>query len=460
HQVLGQCVALGVWDNLQSQAIGNIVSLADLSEAGLDISFDTSTLSLSAAISPAALGSSGMDFGTEYQSFVPTTSGRFSWFNSFNLSHTQNWQNDDNSQTSSLEWLAQFNVGGTDGVNLLMANYLDIDDEQTNFQRGEWQLYYDNPYAPYRLSLGDVEALGAGHLSGANIGGISLSSDYAALQPSRVIGPNSNQALVLTESADIEIWVNGQMIFNGRQPAGRLSLANMPMTNGANDIEVRVRYLSGKTETFVFTKFYNTNLLNEGMINYGAFLGSPSSFGEDGVEYTDSWLSSGFVEYGVNSWLTLGGNGAMASYGQVVGATAIVGSPWGNFSTRLSFSNHDRIGTGNSVSFNFESSVIGASNEAAPNLRLSAEFADDFFSTPWEQEASSISFNRYLASYTWTINSSWYLSLTGSYYSDSLNEQQISATSLLNWRSGNLTIGPGLTMSQVPMCLRMILNTL
>ncbi|MCF1430372.1 MAG: fimbria/pilus outer membrane usher protein [Shewanella sp.] len=307
HQVLGQCVALGVWDNLQSQAIGNIVSLADLSEAGLDISFDTSTLSLSAAISPAALGSSGMDFGTEYQSFVPTTSGRFSWFNSFNLSHTQNWQNDDNSQTSSLEWLAQFNVGGTDGVNLLMANYLDIDDEQTNFQRGEWQLYYDNPYAPYRLSLGDVEALGAGHLSGANIGGISLSSDYAALQPSRVIGPNSNQALVLTESADIEIWVNGQMIFNGRQPAGRLSLANMPMTNGANDIEVRVRYLSGKTETFVFTKFYNTNLLNEGMINYGAFLGSPSSFGEDGVEYTDSWLSSGFVEYGVNSWLTLGG---------------------------------------------------------------------------------------------------------------------------------------------------------
>lgn len=443
YRVLGSRVSHAVWEQLKSQSTADTVSLAALKEAGLDITFDTSTLSLSLQIAPSALGDIGMDFGGDYQPFVPTPSSGFSWLNSFNLSHTQNWQADDSSQTSSLEWLAQMNLGGADGINLLMANYLDIDDEETNVQRGEWQLFYDNPYAPYRLAVGDVEALGAGHLSGASLGGFAFSSDYAALQPTRVIGPNSNQELVLKESADIEVWVNGQMIFSGRQDAGRLNLANLPMANGANDIEVRVRYLSGQTETFIFTQFYNTNLLNEGMVNYGVFFGQPSTFGDDGVEYTNSWLASSFIEYGLNSWLTLGGNGAVAKYGQVLGVTATVGSPWGNISTRLSFSNHDAIETGNSVSVSFESAVPGSSDGAAPNLRLSAEFSDDFNSTPWDFDATSISFSRYLASYTWTINSNWYLSLSGSHYSDNLDEKKTSATSLVNWRNGNMTIGAG-----------------
>lgn len=449
--LLGPRVDAAIWSTLKDEGQINaqgMVSLTALAEKGVDIDFDPASLNLSVAVAEDAFGQAEVNFAIDYVPFSPSESGELSWLNSVNFSHRESWSDDASGHYSSLDWLQQLNIGGASGLNLQLANYLESAGSEVTFLRGEWTAYYDNPYAPYRVSLGDVESGVSGLSSNILLGGVSIKSDYAELQPQRVIGPNNEQELVLQESADVEVVINGQVIFSSRLDAGRFNLKNIPMLNGANDITVHVTYLSGKRETFVFTQFYNSNLLNEGMVNYALSAGVPSTFADNGIEYLDTWAMTGFIEYGLTSWLTLGANGTAAKYGQLGGVIATVGTDWGNVSGRVALSDHDGARTGAVGALGFESAVMGASDSQSPNLRLSAEFADSYANTPWEEDVLPASYHRYLANYVWSISPQWDATFSGSYYRDQDHHTQRSATSMLNWTTGDVSVGAGVTYTE------------
>ncbi|QDF65352.1 fimbrial assembly protein [Shewanella sp. SNU WT4] len=329
------------------------------------------------------------------------------------------------------------------GLNISTANYFEINDQQIQYLRGEWTAFYDAPRLPLRVSLGDVTSATSGFLSSLSLGGIALFSDYANLQPDRVIGPNNQQMLILQESAEIDITVNGQVIYSGRQDAGRFNLANLPLNNGANDIIVYVRYLSGRTETLTFSQFYNSTLLQEGIVNYAFSLGAPSIYGDEGIEYLSTWAANGFIEYGFTSWLTLGLNATAAEFGEGLGATATFGTDYGNLSSRAALSNGDELGS--IYAFNFESTIVGAAVNQSPNLRLGLEFADGFNNSPWDDTALPQTYQRALVNYIWTINDAWDASISASYYRALLADKQLNGTAQVNWRSGNMNVGAGIT---------------
>lgn len=460
--LLGARVAESIWQNLSENiAADNMILFSKLAEKGVNIIYDPATLSLSAKISPEAFGEYYVNFDKDFPPFIASESGNFSGLNSINFSHTERWKSQSTEQFSSVDWLAQANIGGAAGVNINLANYLESNDSDVSVLRGEWTAFYDKPNVPFRLSVGDV-SLGsgsgsAGHISGGNFGGLSFSSDYAALQPNRIIGPNNNQELILNESAEIDISVNGFIIYSGRQEAGRFNLANLPMTNGANDIIVDITYLSGQTERRVFTQFHNNRLLQEGLFNYSVTAGAPSMYNIDkGIEYQDSWAVAGYAHYGIASWLTLGGNAAAAKYGNVLGVTATLGTNWGNISSQFSISdanknanrdyytdNTNGDGYGNIISISFESTVWGASESQSPNLRLSAESANSFSSTPWQKNTFEQSHNRYLVNYMWAFNEQLSATLSGSYTQDHEQNEQTNGSLLFNWTHNNFSFGFG-----------------
>ncbi|MGF1708686.1 fimbria/pilus outer membrane usher protein [Enterovibrio baiacu] len=449
--LLGKRVDAGIWQALSDEKSINaegMVPLKTLAEKGVELVFDASTLSLSAHISSDAFGQANVDFGEGYEPFYPSESSTFSWLNSINFAHTESWEGDTADHFSSIDWLAQMNLGGASGINLDAANYFEVSDSHSQVLRGEWRFFYDNPNAPYRVSVGDVESGVSGYVSNMSLGGLSIESDYAELQPQRVIGPNNDQELILKESAEVEIVVNGQVIFSGRQDAGRFNLMNLPMDNGANDITVHVTYLSGKTETFVFTQFYNSSLLNEGMVNYAFSAGVPSVFEDKGISYLDTWAMNGFVEYGVSSWLTVGANGIAAKYGNIAGGVVTIGTDLGNLSSRFALSDHQEGETGNVVSVNVESAIIGTSESQTPNLRLGVEFADGYTASPWEEAALPVSYERYLANYVLSINDRWDVTFSGSYMDDTNDETQTNTTSMLNWKRGDITLGAGVSYTK------------
>nr|WP_282446582.1 fimbria/pilus outer membrane usher protein [Shewanella sp. 1CM18E] len=450
--LLGSRVADNIWQQLSltGKANNQMISLAALSQKGLNLTFNSSTLTLDLNIAPESFGQYDVDFNEQLNPFIPSQSGTFSWLNSINFTHTESWKSKTDSRFSTADWLAQMNFGGAGGLNVTLTNHLEINDSETKLLRGEWTAFYDKPSEPLRLSIGDIDSgsSSAGHLSTISLGGISIKSDYAELQPERIIGPNNSQELILKESAEVEVVINGQIIFSGRQEAGRFNLNNLPMTNGANDIIVNVTYLSGKSERFVFSQFYNNKLLNQDMLNYGVTAGAPSIYADDGVEYLDTWSVSSFAEYGLFSWLTVGVNAAAAKYGQMFGATATLGTAWGNLSSRASLSNLEDTGLGNVVSFTFESTIAGNANNS-PNLRLSADFANEFSATPWDKEVLATSYERYLANYVWVFNNAWDTTVSGSYYKDTHNDEQTSLSITLNYRVGDWTLGSGVNYNNI-----------
>ncbi|OCH15096.1 fimbria/pilus outer membrane usher protein [Aliivibrio sp. 1S128] len=433
------------WAELEAKNTdkNGFVSTELLFKLGVSAKLNQDTLVVALFISPETLAEQNISLANQYPLFIPSESGRFAWLNSFNARYDSIWSDSLQESATSIDWLSQLNIGGSNGLNVQMANYIDNDDVGTDFHRGEWKAFYDNPNAPMRISVGDVSTGESGHISSIAIGGLTIESRYADLQPNRDISPESSQQLFLLESADVDVYVNGERISGGRLEPGRYNLQKLMLGNGANDITVYVTYLSGKQETLVFTQFYNSRLLEKGLFDYSFSTGQPFNYGESGIEYNDMWVTTGFVEYGFLDWLTIGANGLSSDDGVVIGSVVTLSSDWGNITGRFSMSHIKEQETGNIVSIDYEHSVIGRGETQSPNLRLAIEYSDDFTSQPWAKNDYMNQFARYLGNYYWQINPQFDFTLSGRLTTFSELKNEFTASSLVNWRKNNLSIGVG-----------------
>lgn len=116
--------------------------------------------------------------------------------------------------------------------------------------------------------------LQAGEL-GASVGGLSTGLRYLGAS----VGLNTlgrarttlssgfgrlEDLLTLTEPADVEVRVNGRMVTSQRVGVGRLSIADVPLDFGDNDIEILVRTSDGRTEVYSRRFVRGLELLGDG----------------------------------------------------------------------------------------------------------------------------------------------------------------------------------------------------
>ncbi|POF48165.1 fimbria/pilus outer membrane usher protein, partial [Vibrio vulnificus] len=307
------------WRERFAHQSGDFIHVDKWHELGVNFHLNLESLTIDLTLPQEALSERTLNASQQYPPFQASASGSVSWLNSFNFAYNRHWQNESESWYSSIDWLSQMNVGGVSGINLQLANHLQMDEESHDYVRGEWLAFYDDPDLPLRASVGDVFSGESGHLYGLALGGFTVESRYADLQPERSISPQSSQQLLLQESAEVEVYVNGERVSSGRLEAGRYNLQNLILDNGANEITVVVNYLSGRQEVLTFTQFYNARLLQQGLLDYAFSVGRPIVYQEQGIEYEDAWLATGYLEYGVADWFTLGGNGLWAKEGGVIG---------------------------------------------------------------------------------------------------------------------------------------------
>ena len=97
-------------------------------------------------------------------------------------------------------------------------------DEEQNFYRGDISAFIDRADVPYRLTFGDQVNTTSGHLPSQQFGGFGFERNYSALQPNRSIQVGGTQALILEESADIDLYINGSYITEFRLPPGRYQI--------------------------------------------------------------------------------------------------------------------------------------------------------------------------------------------------------------------------------------------
>ncbi|WP_159437687.1 fimbria/pilus outer membrane usher protein [Ferrimonas marina] len=401
------------------------LTLKELAQQGIRLEFDPQTLDFKLALQMDANRMRTISLDRPEQVAEYSDAAAWLYQQHFNLSHQYQRRTDRND--TLLEWLGAVNVGGHRGLNLEWSGYLDKrDGESARFDRGPTRAFVDRPSWPMRFSAGDVTPYLGGHLPGIALGGVLVERNYGQLQPSRNISNGGTQEVELTETADVDIYVNDLRVTRLRLSPGRYRLDELPLASGSNEIRLEIQYQSGRRETLNYSQFFNSRLLRQGVDDFTLTAGWLSEFTDErGIDYEDAPLMAANYEYGLTEGLTLGANGLAAESGQILGLTAVTGGRWGNLGTRFSYGHYkDLDSEGGIASLDYSQRIWGSSAFGSPNFRVSYEWLDNFTSQPWEPDSQRRG-ERVFADYTALIGSDWDLNLSGSYgdFVDELTEK-------------------------------------
>ncbi|MDD9155683.1 fimbria/pilus outer membrane usher protein [Aliivibrio sp. S4TY2] len=437
---LSNIVDTEVLNNIVNQE-SETITLDELKPYGVGLTFNSQKISLDLELSPKLMALSELSFNNNYQVPIYSEAAGYTFQNSFNLVNT--YIPESNQYSNSLETVGAMNIGGVYGANLIWNGSIDwSEDNDATFGRGPIQLYFDNPEAPYRFTLGEVDSSSSSQLSSISILGIQLSRARSTLRPTEQVTSSPNQEFELTESAEVSITVNGLFVTKIRLPPGRYSLSDLPVTTGANDIVLTVQYLSGREETLTFSNFFDPQILGKGFDNFNLSIGTSTDYSEGlKATYDGNTVISGDYLYGLTDFITIGANGTYHPSGQVLGATMTISCLLGVITFRPSMSMSNDT-TANTASLDYSNTFFSSPDFSGTSLRLNAEYLSNYSSAPWDKNLDTITANRYNASLNQSILDNLSLDLTGSYddYEDTDNYQ---AQTALNWSIDSFTFKLG-----------------
>ncbi len=224
----------------------------------------------------------------------------------------------------------------------------------STFQRRSTALVYDIPSLQLRTRLGDVQTPSASFQDAPLLLGISAEKLYRTFEPQRNIRPRSFDAFNLDRDSEVDVVINGRVARRLVLPAGSYQLDQFPFVGGSNDVQIIATDPTGRQEIASFSRFFDPQLLEVGLSEYGFASGVIATPGRDGLDYdTDDWVASGFYRRGINDFITAGANAQLDNDSQVVGGEAIWATSVGTFGIDAAVSNAD-FGTGAAVRLNYQ----------------------------------------------------------------------------------------------------------
>ncbi|PAW12163.1 pilus assembly protein PapC [Vibrio sp. V1B] len=453
-QATEQLVNAGTLDALRNLP-DEYVTVEQLKQMGIAAEFNSSDQSINLVIDESAAADFLLSFGSKYEPAQYSESAFWTMQNTFNASTDYTLFSDsdsENTQTWLGEWLVKANIGGVRGANIDVSGFITGgDDIDSDVYRGEARLFFDEPSTPWRLTFGDVTQTSAGHLPSTPLGGVAFERLYQDLQPTRNIQNGGTQPLVLNESADVEIYINDIFLTEIRLPPGRYTLDDLPLVSGTNDVRLDISYQSGRTDTIVYSQFFNSRLLREGISDFGFYSGLISTIEDNNFKYDDEqWVTSGYYDYGISDTFTLGVNGLYHPDGQQLGVIATIGSDWGNLGLRASAQNNKpNDETGSIYSLDYSHQLWGTDSYGSPNFRLGAEYQDQYFSLPWQIGPSATGL-RVFSNYVFTITDDLNLILTGDYRDFEEEEIEWLVSSEIAWQWYSLSLSAGVEKEENP----------
>ncbi len=431
------------------------ITVEQLARMGINANFDTSEQNINLVIDESAAADFLLSFGSKYEPAQYSESAFWTIQNTLNASTDYPFFSDSNAEDTQTwlgEWLVRANIGGVRGANLDVSGFVTGGNNvDSDVYRGEVRLFFDEPSTPWRLTFGDVTQTSAGHLPSTPLGGVAFERLYQDLQPTRNIQNGGTQPLVLNESADVEIYINDIFLTEIRLPPGRYTLDDLPLVSGTNDVRLDISYQSGRTDTIVYSQFFNSRLLREGISDFGVYSGLISTIEDNNFKYDDEqWVTSGYYDYGISDTLTLGVNGLYHPEGQQLGVIATIGSDWGNLGVRASAQNNNpNDDTGSIYSLDYSHQLWGTDSYGSPNFRLGVEYQEKYFALPWQIAEPSTGL-RVFSNYVFTITDDLNLILSGDYRDFEEEEVEWLASSEIAWQFYSLSLSAGVEKEENP----------
>ena len=362
------------------------VAMDRLGGDAFSIRFDPGLLQVDAVVSGAALGLNtiGVRTGVDIDPNDFDAPEAFTLGLGMTLNHGYRFSGPNGSGFKDLranvEGFAQ--LGGFGGTALFYG--FDVTDRKgETFRRREVQLIKDFYGPSIRATLGDINAPLTAFQSAPSLLGLNVAREYRAIQPFQNIVSSGRGSLVLDRDSRVEVYVNGILAETLDLPSGRYDLTDFPVTTGSNDVQLVVEDETGRRETTEFSFFSQSGLLGEGLLDFSATAGVERNPTRGGFRYDDAPIVSGFADYGLLSWLTVGANGQFRKARQQVGASATVGTPIGLFNADIARSFGDDLGQGKAEGWAYGMDYRSAFETGAINWTLngSAIYKTRRFST-------------------------------------------------------------------------------
>ena len=228
-----------------------------------------------------------------------------------------------------------------------------------------------------RLEAGDLRAPIAGLQTTMNIAGLSAYKNFDT-KPYEEYRSNPSQQFELEAPARVRVYMNGQFVREFRLRPGRYRLTDLPLRSaGGNDVQLDILYDSGETRQFTFSAFYDFELLQKGISDWGFSAGPTSRFLDGQRRYdTGDIAASGYYRLGLSDRLTLGINSQINNDVFIAGGEALLATQLGTFGVFNAVSQADGL-TGNAVNALYRWN--GADRRKQQTFDLLARWEDDSY---------------------------------------------------------------------------------
>jgi len=234
---------------------------------------------------------------------------------------------------------------GKKGFSFLSRQSFETDDS-LKFRRDETVLYYDRLDHLMRFSAGDLRQRGTSFQSAPRIAGFSIER-FFDLEPNRLFRPVGDAQFELERASTVEVRVNGATRREIALPSGRFSVADLPLTQGSNLVELVIRDDLGRERIISDQSFFDFGLLEKGVMDFSLAGGVKTETTASGaLGYSDQFAASGFLRRGMTDSLTMGVDAQGDSSGFNVGSTALYATPIGVLNIEGAYSDYKDIGSG------------------------------------------------------------------------------------------------------------------
>ena len=266
-------------------------------------------------------------------------------------------------------------------------------EHKAGFKRRASRLVYDLPDQQMRLNIGDVDQPAGAFQRSNEVLGVSLEMSPRKLTPGQSLRPTSGSAIAIERPSDVEIIVNGAISQRLRLNPGNYNIRDLPLTAGANDVELVVTDDRGQRRTFTFNMFSDAKMLAAGKSEW-AVSGGVGSYLADGERTyrPDDVLAGGFYRLGLTDTLSFEAQAKGDVHIVEGGFGLLAGTKWGALGIQSAVSSSETgIGIATNVNWdliNFRG-LLGSLNSTRESMRLSAEYRSAHFRTPGEYVVTS-----------------------------------------------------------------------
>ncbi|WP_455382920.1 carboxypeptidase regulatory-like domain-containing protein [Salinispira pacifica] len=356
------------------------LSPSDLRGAGLDVSFDQSSLTLQIDVPPKLRLTEQIDLTAQQ---VPKAAVRVEPADfSAQLS-----------VRSRVDLIDRYLLSspGIPAVNELQVPFVATLDPALNFRtfvlEGETtidttrtsvfsldalRLVKDLPGPALRLMAGDLVYPVTGFESSIPILGFGVTRNFS-LSPNRIYRPLGQMEFYLEHPSQVQVLVNGTVVRYLQLTPGSYNLTDFPLVPGRNNISVEIHDYLGRVEKLDSSVSYDSDLLLPGESAFSWNIGLPG-------RTIDLPVLSGFQRLGITRDLTLGAYTQADISNQMAGLEGIVATAAGTLRAGAAGSLSDIYGldAGAFGSFRF----LNITRPYVPSVTVSAQYRGRHFLGP------------------------------------------------------------------------------